>query len=344
LEGVAWSDSDFQRGDSVVNRRTFIVSAAGSVLAVPYASRAQKSAMPVIGFLNGGSPAGSVYLAAAFRQGLRETGYVEGQNVAMEVRWTEGDSDRPPRLVAELVQRPVALIAVGGGSAVRRAAKAATATIPIVFVTGGDPITEGLVANLGRPAGNITGVTVPTTTLNTKRLELLNQLVPPRETIAVLANPAGSWTEDQARDMQSVARTMGRKIHVVNASSEREIEAAFASLATLRASALLVSADPLFNSRLRQLVDLTQRHRVPAIFEWREFATAGGLMSYGSDIANGYREAGVYAGRILNGTKPSELPVLQATKFEFVVNLTTAKALGLAIPQPLLIRADEVIQ
>jgi len=300
--------------------------------------------MPVIGFLNGGSPAGSAYLATAFRQGLKETGYVEGQNVAIEFRWTEGHLDRPPMMVAQLVQRPVALIAVGGGSAVRLAAKAATATIPIVFVTGGDPITEGLVTNLGRPTGNITGVTVPTTTLNAKRLELLNQLVPAGETIAVLANPAISWTEGRARDVQSAARTMRRKINVVNASSERDIDEAFAGLAALRARALLVSADPLFNSRLRQLVDLTQRYRVPAIFEWREFVTAGGLMSYGSDIANGYREAAVYAGRILSGTRPAELPVLQATKFEFVVNLTTAKTLGLTIPQNMLIRADEVIQ
>jgi putative tryptophan/tyrosine transport system substrate-binding protein len=327
-----------------MNRRTFIVSSAGCILSVPFASHAQKSALPTIGFLNGGSPVGSAYLAAAFRQGLRETGYVDGQNVAIEYRWSEGRRDGSPKMVAELIQRPVALIAVGGGSAERLAAKVATSTIPIVFVTGGDPITEGLVANLGRPAGNVTGVAVPTTSLNAKRLEMLNQLVPPGETIAVLANPAISWTDDRAKEVRSAALTMGRRIHVVNASNEREIEAAFGSLATLRARALLVSADPLFNSRLQLLVDLTQRHRVPAIFEWREFTTAGGLMSYGSDIANGYREAGVYAGKILNGTRPSELPVLQATKFEFVVNLATAKALGLTIPQSLLIRADEVIQ
>jgi putative tryptophan/tyrosine transport system substrate-binding protein len=342
--GVVWLASDRRRGVSVMNRRTFIVSTAGSVFSVPFVSRAQKSAMPVIGFLNGGSPTGSAYLATAFRQGLRETGYVEGQSVAVELLWVEGQRNRLSTLVAELVQRPVALIAVGGGSVVRLAAKAATATIPIVFVTGGDPISEGLVPDLGRPAGNITGVTVPTTALNAKRLEFLNQLVPPGEAIAILANPTISWTGSQANEVQAAARTLNRKVHVVNATNEREIEAAFASLATLRTRALLVSADPMFNSRLRQLVDLTQRHRVPAIFEWREFATAGGLMSYGSDIANGYREAGVYAGRILNGTRPSDLPVLQATKYEFVINLTTAKALGLTIPQPLLIRADEVIQ
>jgi putative ABC transport system substrate-binding protein len=327
-----------------MNRRNFIVNAAGSILAVPFASQAQKSAVPVIGFINGGSPAGSAYLAVAFREGLKAAGYVDGQNVAIELRWADGQRDLSSSMVAELVRRPVALIAVGGGSTVRLAAKAATATIPIVFVTGADPITEGLVANLGRPTGNITGVTVPTTSLNAKRLELLNQLVPSGETIAVLANPAISWSEARATDVRSAARTMNRRIHVLNASNEREIDAAFASLATVRARALLVSADPLFNSRLRQLVDLTQRHRIPSIFEWREFAMAGGLMSYGSDIANGYREAGVYAGRILNGTRPSQLPVLQATKFEFVINMHTAKALGLTIPQPLLIRADEVIQ
>jgi len=328
----------------VCTRRTFLVSTACSVLAVSLAARAQKSPLPVIGFVNGGSPVGSAYLAAAFRQGLKEAGYVDGQNMAIEFRWTEGHRERPQEIFADLIRRPVALIAVGGGRAVRLAAKAATTTIPIVFVTGNDPIAEGLVSQLGRPRGNITGVTVPTTSLNTKRLELLNQLVPPGESIAVLVNPAISWTDSQARDVLSAGGTMGRKINIMNASSEREIDGAFARLATSRARALLVSADPLYTSRLQQLVELTQRHRIAAIFEWREFVTAGGLMSYGSDIANGYREAGVYAGRILSGTKPSDLPVLQATKYEFVVNLTAAKSLGLTIPQALLIRADEVIQ
>ena len=247
-------------------------------------------------------------------------------------------------MVEELVRLPVGLIAAGGGGSVRRAAKAATATIPVVFVTGSDPVSEGLVSNLARPAGNITGVTVPTTSLNEKRLEILNQLVPRGNVIAVLANPTVSWTEARAKDLQTAARAMGRKIHVVTASHEREIDSALQSIAALRAGALLVSADPLFNGQLQRLVDLTQRYGLPAIFEWREFATAGGLMSYGSDIANGYREAGVYAGRILNGTKPAELPVLQATKFEFVINLSTAKALGVTIPQALLVRADDVIR
>ena len=260
------------------------------------------------------------------------------------MRWTEGHGERASTIVAEFVRLPVALIAAGGGGPVRHAAKAATATIPIVFVTGSDPVSEGLVNNLARPTGNITGITVPTTSLNAKRLEILNQLVPRGDAIAVLANPGMSWTDARAKDMQAAARAMGRKIHVVNASREREIDSALESVVALRVGALLVSADPLFNSRLDQLVDLTRRYRLPAIFEWREFATAGGLMSYGSDIANGYREAGVYAGRILNGAKPSELPVVQATKFEFVINLATAKTLGVTIPQALLIRADDVIQ
>jgi len=327
-----------------VNRRTFIATAAGSVLAVSIRSRAQKPGIPVVGFVNGGSPTGSAYLAAAFRQGLKETGFVEGTRVSILERWTEAHGEQMSSMIAELVRLPVALIAVGGGGPVRRAAQAATATIPIVFITGTDPVAEGLVSNLARPTGNVTGVTVPTTSLNAKRLEILNQFVPRGDAIAVLGNPSMSWTDARAKDVQTAARAMGRKIHVVTASHEGEIEAALQSVVALRAGALLVSADPMFNGRLQQLVDLTKRYRLPAIFEWREFATAGGLMSYGSDIANGYREAGVYAGRILNGTRPSELPVLQATKFEFVINLATAKALGLTIPQALLIRADDVIK
>ena len=269
---------------------------------------------------------------------------MDGTTVLVQDRWTEGQPERASRMVEELVRLPVALIAAGGGAPVRRAAKSATATIPIIFITGTDPVSEGLVSNLARPTGNITGVTVPTTSLNEKRLEILDQLVPRGTAIAVLGNPSMSWTDARAKDVHAAARAMGRKIHVVTASHEREIDSALQSVVALRAGAVLVSADPLFNSQLRQLVDLTRRYRLPAIFEWREFATAGGLMSYGSDIAHGYREAGVYAGRILNGTKPSELPVLQATKFEFVINLATAKTLGVTIPQALQVRADDVIR
>ena len=327
-----------------MDRRVFICRVAGGLLAASLGARAQNSPIPVIGFINSISPEGGAYLAAAFRQGLEETGYVDGRSVAIEYRWAEGHHDRLPAMANELVQRRVALIAVGGGGGARPAAKAATATIPIVFVTGGDPVKEGIVASLNRPGGNITGVAVPTTVLDAKRLELLNQLVPSSVAIAVLVNPTTGGYETHVKDLHAAARTMGRKIHVLNASSEREIDVAFASLSQLRAGGLLVGADPLFNSQRRQLVELTARQRIPAIFEWSEFVAAGGLMSYGSNIANGYREMGVYAGRILKGAKPADLPVLQAAKFELVVNMKTAKALGLTIPQSLLLRADEVIQ
>ncbi len=327
-----------------MDRRTFIGRVAGGLLAVPFGSRAQNPSLPVIGFLNSASADGFAYLVAAFRQGLKETGHVDGQNVAIEYRWAEGHLDRLPAMAGELVQRRVALIAAGGNRRARLAAKAATATIPIVFVTGGDPVKEGLVASLSRPGGNITGVTVPTNVLDVKRLELLNQAVPPAAAIAILVNPANGYIEAQLKDLRAAAGTMGRKIHILNATSEREIDAGFASLGPLRAGGLVVAADPLFNSWRAQLVELAARHRIPAIFEWREFAAAGGLMSYGSNIANGYREMGVYAGRILKGAKPADLPVLQAAKFELVVNLNAAKALGLTIPQSLLLRADEVIR
>jgi putative ABC transport system substrate-binding protein len=262
-----------------MDRRTFIGSVAGALLAVSPASRAQKSAMPVIGFLNGESAEGYAHPGAAFRQGLKETGYVEGQNVAIEYRWAEGHNDRLPAMAAELVQRHVALIAVGGGSAARLAAKAATTTIPVVFMSAGDPLKEGLVTSLNRPGGNITGVMVPSVVLDSKRLGLLNELVPAGEFIAVLTNPAGSGTEAHLKDLHAAARTMGRKIHVLTATNEREIDAAFMSFASLGGRGLLVSADPLFNRRRQQLVEFTLRHRVPSISEWREFAAAGGHIS-----------------------------------------------------------------
>ena len=327
-----------------MDRRGFIGSVAGGLLAVALGSRAQNPSLPVIGFLHSASADGFAYLVAAFRQGLKEAGHVEGQHVEIEYRWAEGHLEQLPAMAGELVQRRVALIAAGGNQRARLAAKAATATIPIVFVTGGDPVKEGLVASLSRPGGNITGVTVPTSILDVKRLELLNQAVPPAAAIAILVNPANGYIEAQLKDLHAAAGTMGRKIRILKATSEREIDTAFASLGQLRAGGLVVAADPLFNSRRAQLVELAARHRTPAIFEWREFAAAGGLMSYGSNIVNGYREMGVYAGRILKGAKPADLPVLQAAKFELVVNLNTAKALGIAIPQSLLLRADEVIQ
>jgi len=327
----------------IMDRRTFISSVAGGLLAVSPASRAQKSTMPVIGFLHGESPEGYAHHGAAFRQGLTETGYVEGENVVIEYRWAEGHNDRLPAMAAELVQRHVALIAVGGGRAARLAAKAATTAIPVVFMSAGDPLNERLVTSLNRPGGNITGVMVPSVVLDSKRLELLNELVPSGEVIAVLTNRAGSGTEAHLKDLRGAARTMGREIQVLNATSEREIDAAFISFAPLGVRGLLVSADPLFNRRRQQLVEFTLRHRVPAISEWREFAEGGGLMSYGSDLRNGYREMGVWAGRILKGANPAELPVLQATKFELVINLKTARSLGLTMPQSLLRRADDTI-
>jgi len=327
-----------------MDRRSFVGGAAGGLLIAPLGVRRQTSSIPVIGFINSVSPEGGAYLATAFRRGLEETGYVDGQNVAIEYRWAEQHFDRLPAMVNEMVQRRVALIAVGGGGGARLAAKAATATIPIVFVTGGDPVREGVVTSLNRPGGNITGVSVPTTALDAKRLELLNQLVPQSVGIAVLVNPTGAGYETQLKDLNAAARTMGRKIHVLNAASEREIDVAFESLSQLRAGGLLVGGEPLFNNQRLHLVELTARQRIPAVFEWREFVAAGGLMSYGSNIANGYREMGVYAGRILKGARPAELPVLQASKFELVINLKTAKVLGITIPKDMLLRADEVIQ
>jgi ABC-type uncharacterized transport system substrate-binding protein len=327
-----------------MRRRKFVCVATTLVAAGPLAAFAQPASMPVIGFINSVSPEGGAYLAAAFRQGLEETGYVVGRNVTIEYLWAEGHHDRLATMANDLVQRHVALIAVGGGGGARLAAKAATATIPIVFVTGSDPEKEGVVTSLSRPGGNITGVAIPTTALDAKRLELLNQLVPSSVVIAVLVNPTGAGYETQVRDLHAAARKMDRKIHVLNAASEREIDAAFASLSQLHAGGLLVGAEPLFNNQRQKLVELTARQRIPAVFEWREFVAAGGLMSYGSNIANGYREMGVYAGRVLKGAKPADLPVLQATKYELVINMTTAKSLGLTIPQSLLLRADELIQ
>ena len=328
----------------MMDRRKFLSVGTIVVTAAPLAAWAQSASTPLIGFINSVSPEGGAFLAAAFRQGLAETGYVVGQNVTIEYRWAEEHYDRLTAMAQELVKRRVALIAVGGGGGARLAAKAATATIPIVFVTGGDPVSEGLVTSLSRPGANITGVAVPTRALDAKRLELLNQLVPSPVAIVFLVNPRNEGHERQVHDVQAAARTMGRKIYVVNATSEREIDNAFAGLSSSHAGGLVVGADPLFNNQRLKLVELAARQRIPAIFEWRDFVTAGGLISYGSNIADGYREMGVYAGRILKGARPAELPVLQASKFELVINAKTAKALGITIPQPLLLRADEVLQ
>ena len=327
-----------------MDRRVFIGRVAGGVLAAPLATRAQTPAMPVIGFLSSVSPAQWSPFVAAFRQGLNEAGYVEGKNVAIEFLWAEGQFDRLPALAADLVSRHVAIIVATGGSRSGLAAKAATSTIPIVFGTGGDPVEQGLVPSLGRPGGNATGVSIFTSDLMTKRLELLHELVPTAIEIALVVNPNSPTTESDEKKAQQQVRSYGQRIRVLRASTEQEIDAAFATFAQLRPGGLIIAPNPVLNARREQFVALAARYSVPAIYEGRESAAAGGLMSYGPSLADAYRQVGIYTGRILKGAKPADLPVLQPTKFELVINLKTAKALGLTIPQPLLLRADEVIQ
>jgi putative tryptophan/tyrosine transport system substrate-binding protein len=327
-----------------VNRREFITLTGGAAGAWPLAARAQQPPMPVIGFLNGASPEGFVPFVAAFRQGLKEAGYVEGQNATIEYRWAEGHYDRLPALAADLVQQKVTVIAATSTPAAL-AAKAATSTVPIVFTTGGDPIKLGLVASLGRPGGNVTGTTQLAVEVGPKRLELARELFPGATTFALLVNPANPVAATVSKDLQAVADTLGVRLHVLHASTAADFEAAFATAAQLRAAALVISGgDPLFVSHAAQLGALALRHSVPAIFQFREFAAAGGLMSYGGYTTDTYRLGGVYTGRILKGEKPSDLPVQQTTRVELILNLKTARALGITVPLPLSGRADEVIE
>jgi putative ABC transport system substrate-binding protein len=325
-----------------LHRREFITLLGGAA-AWPLAARAQQPSMPVIGFLRSSSIERSSHLVAAFLQGLKQTGYVEGQNVAIEYRSAEGQYDRLPELAADLVQRQVKVIVATGGTGPALAVKALTSTIPIVF-TGEDPVKAGLVASLNQPGGNVTGVSVLTTDIGSKRLGLLHELVPNATTIALLHNPKGPDVERHLQDVQSAARSLGKQIRVLNAVNEGEIDAAFVVMARARPDALLLSPDPFLTSRRDQVVTLANHYKLLALYEWREFAIVGGLASYGPSHTEPYRLVGIYTGRILKGAKPADLPVIQSTKFELVINLKTAKSLGVEIPPTLLARADEVIE
>jgi putative tryptophan/tyrosine transport system substrate-binding protein len=325
-----------------MRRREFIALLGSGVAGWPLAARAQQAAMPVVGFLNGGSP--DANRVAAFRQGLNETGYIEGRNLAIEYHWAEGQYDRLPALAADLVRRQVNVIAATSTPAVITA-KAATTTIPIVFVTSSDPVQLGLAASLSRPGGNLTGTTTLAIEVTPKRLEILHELLPTAKLFALLVNPTNPYADILSRNVQAAARTLGLQLHILHASTEHDFDTVFATLAQLRAGGLVIGGiEIFFESRRGQLAALALRHSIPTIYQSREFAVAGGLMGYGGNTMDSYRVAGLYTGRILKGEKPADLPVQQVTKVDLIINLKTAKVLGLDVPPSLLVRADEVIE
>jgi putative ABC transport system substrate-binding protein len=327
-----------------MRRRKFLGLIGGATVAWPLAARGQQPAMPVVGFLNGASPSAYARMLSAFLKGLGETGYLEGQNVKIEYRWAQGEIDRLPALAAELVRREVAVIAATGTPAAL-AAKTATTTIPIVFETGSDPVQLGLVASLNRPGGNVTGIAQLAVEVVPKRLQLLYEMVPAAKIVALLVDPTDpAVSEKTIQGAQAAARSLGLELHVLNVSTEHEIDVVFAKIDQLQAGGLLVSGGQFFNSRIKQIAALARQHTIPTIFPYRDLAAAGGLMSYGTSITDAYRLAGTYTGRILQGEKPADLPVQQATKVELIINVETAKALGITIPLSLVGRADEVIE
>ena len=331
-------------GDAM-RRRDFIKAiAVSSAIAWPAALKAQKSGMPVVGFLSSRSPGESASVVAAFRQGLSETGFVEGQNLGIAFRWAEGHYDRLPALASELVSLPVALLFAAGGPPSAFAAKGATSTIPVVFSAAADPVEIGLVPSLNQPGGNVTGMGIFNATLGTKRLELMKELVPKAEVIGYLLNPADRMSDIETKSVIAASRALGTGVRVLNAKSESELDSAFASLDGLRIRGLVVSGEPFFDSQRERIVGLAAKYSVPTIYAWREYVLAGGLMSYGTDLPESYHQAAIYAGRILKGEKPANLPVVQPTKFHMAVNAKVAKSLGIEVPKILLTAADEVIE
>jgi putative ABC transport system substrate-binding protein len=327
-----------------MKRREFMIALGGAAGAWPFATLAQQSSLPIVGYMSSRSPGDSAPLVASFRKGLSEAGFVEGENVKIEYRWAEGHYDRLPAMAAELVRLGAVLLVTTGGEPSAFAAKAATSTIPIVFTTGGDPVKNGLVESLNRPGGNATGVSLLTTAPESKRLGLLHELVPGSKIVGVLIDPNYQEAEAQSNEVREAAGKLDERIQIALAGNDGELESAFESLVQARAEALLVCSDPFFDTRSDRIVGFATQHKMPAVYQFREYAVRGGLMSYGINLPEGYRQVGTYAGQVLKGIKPADLPIVQSIKFEFVINLKAAKALGLEVPPMLLARADEVIE